>query len=191
MTAAPILPSVILETDRLLLRAFTEADIEDVFQAASDPVTQRWLPLPAPGTPYTRADAVDWCTENAPSVRATGEGQQWAAVCAKTRAYAGSFGLLRTDWRARTTEIGYLVAPWARGRGVATEAVSAVVRWVLLEQEFERVELKAATGNIASRRVAEKTGFVYEGVERNSMPLHEGRTDLAVYSVIRPDLLTG
>ncbi|WP_133742595.1 GNAT family N-acetyltransferase [Actinorugispora endophytica] len=183
------MPSVVLETDRLRLRAFTEADIDDVFESVTDPVTRKWVPIPAPGRPYTRADAVTWCVDTAPAMRATGDGQQWAAVLKDTGAFAGSFGLVRTDWRARTTEVGYWVAPAARGRGVASEAVTAITRWVLLEQGFERLQLKAATANTASRRVAERTGFVYEGTERNAAPLHHGRTDLAVYSVIRSDLL--
>ncbi|UOE22051.1 GNAT family N-acetyltransferase [Thermobifida halotolerans] len=182
------MPSVILETDRMLLRAFTEGDVDDVLRAARDPLTQRWLPIPAPGQPYTRSDAVTWCVETAPAIRATGDGQQWAAVCRETGRYVGSFGLVRTNWAARVTEIGYLLAPDLRGRGLAPEAVVAVTRWALLDQGFERVALKAATANTASRRVAEKAGYVYEGIERNSMPLHRGRTDLAVYSAIRPDL---
>jgi len=185
---APIMPSVILETERLRLRAFTEHDADDVLRAATDPLTQRWLPIPAPGRPYTRADAVAWCVETAPAARASGDGQHWAAVCRRTGRYVGSFGVSRANWVARTIEIGYLMSPDARGRGLAPEAVVAITRWVLLDQEFERIALKAATDNVASRRVAEKAGYVYEGIERNAIRLHRGRADLAVYSVIRPDL---
>ncbi|GAA3746536.1 RimJ/RimL family protein N-acetyltransferase [Spinactinospora alkalitolerans] len=186
--AENVLPMVVLETDRLTLRAFTEADIDGVHRSASDPLTRRWLPIPAPGRPYTRADAEQWCRVEAPRARADGDGQQWAALERWTGTFVGSFGLTRTLWAARNTEVGYWVAPWARGKGLAPEAVIAISRWALLDQGFERVELKAATGNTASRRVADKAGFSYEGVERNAMPLHEGRTDLAVYSLIPADL---
>ncbi|WP_285759216.1 GNAT family N-acetyltransferase [Nocardiopsis ansamitocini] len=189
MNPDPIWPSVILETDRLVLRAFTADDVDDVYRAANDPVTQRWVPLPEPGRrPYTRSDAEEWCTVIAPHMRASGDGQQWAVVIRDTGEFAGAFGLVRTLWRARTTEIGYWTAPWVRGKGVATEAVAVIARWALLEQSFERVEIKAATANTASRRVAEKTGFLYEGTERSAMPLHEGRVDLAVYGLVRADL---
>ncbi|WP_184583920.1 GNAT family N-acetyltransferase [Lipingzhangella halophila] len=183
----PTLPAAILRTDRLRLRAFTEADIDDVLAGVSDPGTQRWLPIPGPGQPYTREAAQQWCLESAPGARASGDGQQWAAIEATTDRFVGSFGLTRTRWQAMSTEVGYWVAPWARGHGFATEAVAAMARWTL-DQGFQRVELKAATGNTASRRVAEKTGFHFEGTERNAMPLHEGRADLAVYSLIPGDL---
>ena len=184
----PRMPMVVLETDHLVLRAFTEADVDGVLDAASAPSTQKWLPMPEPGRPYTREEAEKWCTVTAPGLRASGDGQQWAACDSATGRFAGSIGLLRTLWKAGTTEVGYWFAPWARGRGLATEAVVAVTRWAIIDQGFERVELKAATGNLASRRVAEKAGFAFEGIERNAMPLHEGRTGLASYSLIPSDL---
>nr|WP_131102742.1 GNAT family N-acetyltransferase [Streptomonospora litoralis] len=185
------MPSVVLRTDRLVLRAHTRDDVDAVYLGAGDPGVQRWLPMPRPGQAYTRADAENWCLVAAPQARVGGDGQQWAAVEAATGAYAGSVGLTRTLWRTSSTEVGYWLAPWARGRGLATEAVVAISRWALCDQEFQRVELKAAVGNTASRRVAEKAGFTYEGTERNAMPLHEGRTDLAVYSLIPADLGPG
>ncbi|MFC4561291.1 GNAT family N-acetyltransferase [Nocardiopsis mangrovi] len=185
---ASTMPAVILRTERLTLRAFTEAEIGPVHNAVRDPLTQRWLPLPEPGRDFTRADAEHWCLVEAPSARVSGDGQQWAAIETATGAFAGSFGLVRTAWKARVTEVGYWLAPQARGRGLATEAVIAVSRWAVLDQGFQRVELKAGTANTGSRGVAERAGFTFEGVERSAMPLHTGRTDLAVYSLIRTDL---
>ncbi|MFB9802889.1 GNAT family N-acetyltransferase [Streptomonospora salina] len=182
------MPAAVLQTERLTLRAHTRDDIGAVYRGAADPAVQRWLPMPEPGAPYTRADAEHWCLVAAPQARAGGDGQQWAAVDTATGAYLGAIGLNRTAWRARCTEIGYWLCAWARGRGLATEAVVAVSRWALVEQGLQRVELKAAVGNAASRRVAEKAGFAYEGTERNAMPLHEGRTGLATYSLIPGDL---
>ncbi|MFV2198525.1 GNAT family N-acetyltransferase [Nocardiopsis sp. LOL_012] len=183
----PMMPSVILETERLRLRAFVDSDIDDVYLLQADPDSQRWVPLPWPGAPYTRADAERWCRENGPALRTSGGGQHWAAAERDTGRLVGAFGLLRTDWQAMATELGYTLAPWARGRGYATEAAVAVSLWAI-DQGFQRVELKAATANTASRRVAERSGFTFEGIERSAMPLHEGRTDLACYSLIPADL---
>ncbi|WP_159944590.1 MULTISPECIES: GNAT family N-acetyltransferase [unclassified Nocardiopsis] len=183
----PILPSVILETEHLRLRAFVEEDIDDVHASCVDSELQRWIPIPRPGSPYTREDAEAWCREVAPGMRTGGEGQQWAMVERRTGRLVGAVGLVRTLWAAMTTEVGYWVSPWGRGHGYATEAAVAVSRWAV-DQGFQRVEIKAATANTASRRVAERSGFTFEGVERSAMPLHEGRTDLAVYSLLPGDL---
>jgi RimJ/RimL family protein N-acetyltransferase len=56
-----------------------------------------------------------------------------------------------------------------------TEATVALSRWALTEAAFERVILRIAPGNKASIRVAEKAGFTYEGVARNSGIVHAGR----------------
>lgn len=185
--SAPIMPAVILETERLRLRALLEGDIDDVLASCADPELQRWIPLPAPGEAYTRATAEEFCLRAAPAIRTGGDGQHWAMVDKETGRFTGSVALLRTQWPALVTEIGYWVSPWGRGRGYATEAVVAVSRWAV-DQGFQRVELKAAVGNTGSRKVAEAAGFTPEGTERNAMPLHQGRSDLAVYGLIPADL---
>lgn len=182
---AQTFPEVTLETPRLLLRPYRAEDAPEVAVACRDELTQRWLPLP---NPYADADALAWCTEIAPRFRTSGDGIEWAAVRRSDDRLIGSFGLKRTDWRGRSSEIGYWVAPWARGEGVAVEAVQAIARWLLLEQGFERMVLRAATGNTASLRVAEKAGFTREGVARNAGFTNSGRVDLVVFSLIRTDL---
>jgi RimJ/RimL family protein N-acetyltransferase len=94
----------------------------------------------------------------------------------------------RTDWVALVTEISYAVAPAARGFGVAAEAVDALAVALILEHGFQRVELRVAPGNTASRRVAEKAGFTYEGLLRNAGHVHCGRVDLEVWSFVAADL---
>lgn len=180
-----VFPELRLETPRLLLRPYRAEDAADVARACRDELTQQWLPLP---NPYTDAHALAWCTEFAPRVRTSGEGVELAAARRVDDRLVGSFGLKRTDWRARTSEIGYWVAPWARGQGLAVEVTLALARWLLLEQGFERLVLRAASGNVASLRVAEKAGFVREGVARNAGFTNAGRVDLVVFSLIPSDL---
>lgn len=183
--AHPTFPDASLRTDRLLLRWYRATDAPEVQLAVNDPDIQRWLPLP---NPYGLADAEAWVTQLAPGIRDRGDGIEWAAERLADGRLAGSFGLKRTDWRARTSEIGYWVAPWARGKGLASEAVCAIGRWLLVDQGFERLELRAATANLASQRVAEKAGFTREGVARNAGFTHAGRVDLVIFSLVRADL---
>ncbi len=179
------LPDGELRTARLLLRPYRPGDAPSVAEACRDELIQRWLPLP---NPYTNEDAVIWCRDVAPHFRESGEGIEWAAVRLADEQLIGSFGLKRTDWRANSSEIGYWVAPWARGEGLAVEAVLVVARWLLVEQRFERMALRAATGNRASQRVAEKAGMVREGIARNAGFTNRGRVDLVVFSFVPSDL---
>ena len=59
---------------------------------------------------------------------------------------------------------------------------------LVLEHGFQRVEVRVAPGNIASRRVTEKAGFTYEGLLRNAGIVHSGRVDLQVWSMVAADL---
>ena len=64
-----VFPDVVLRTQRLVLRALREEDVDAIVAAVSDPVTKRWLPLP---DSYTREDAMSWVCEKAPATRAGG-----------------------------------------------------------------------------------------------------------------------
>jgi RimJ/RimL family protein N-acetyltransferase len=84
------------------------------------------------------------------------------------------------------TEVGYWIAPWARGRGIATEMTGLVAWWALGEQRFARVELRAATGNLASQRVAAKAGLRRAGVLCDVGLTYDGRVDPVLKSVELP-----
>jgi RimJ/RimL family protein N-acetyltransferase len=185
MAVAIAFPSVEIVTDRLLLRAYELADVDENLEMFDDEESHRWTPAPHP---YTRDDSEQWCGRVANLARSVGDGLNWAAADGETGRLVGSFGLKHTDWQARVTEVGYLVAPYARGNGIASEAVAAISRWVLVDQGFRRLQLTAAVGNTASRRVARKCGFVEEGVLRQAGYTHSGQVDLVMYSLLPDDL---
>lgn len=178
-------PMTELKTERLLLRAHREQDIEPTVAMFADEVSKRWLSAPQP---YTLEEGRRWCTDTSHLLRAMGDGIHWVITDAQSSRYLGGIGVKGTDWLRRSTEIGYAMAPWARGRGYAGEALRAAAVWILREQGFNRVELFAATGNTASQRVAEKAGFVCEGVARNSGFTHHGQQDMVMFSLIPADL---
>ena len=183
--AAPTLRETTLTLGELILRPFTMADADDVTEACQDAETLRWLPLPRP---YTRANAEWFIGTFGPSQRESGAGIVFAIESAGR--LAGAIDLKHVNWAAKVAEVGYWVAPWARGRGVASQATRALSQWAIREQGFERVELFAATGNAASQRVAEKAGFVREGVSRNAGCVNDRRADLVVFALVRQDLQT-
>ncbi|MFB7290295.1 GNAT family N-acetyltransferase [Actinacidiphila glaucinigra] len=178
-------PDTVLRTERFVLRPFTPDDAHDTWASCVDPLTQRWLPLPRP---YTPEEAMAWCTTGSHALRASGDGIHFAVAEPAGGRLVGTVGLKRTDWRVRTSEVGYRVSPWARGRGIAAEATRALATWLLAEQGFRRLELRAATGNTASQRVAAKAGLRREGVLRDAGFVHTGQVDLVVFSLVPGDL---
>lgn len=185
-TAAPArFPELTVVTPRLLVRPLTADDAPGVASVFDDRQTRRWMSLPSP---YTESDARMWCTWMAAERRTSGDGDHYGIVERDEERLVGLLWTKRTDWGPLSTEISYAVAPDARGNGFTAEAADALSVALLLEHTFQRVELRVAQGNVASRRVAEKAGFVYEGLLRNAGVVASGRVDLGVWSLVPADL---
>ncbi|WP_079101951.1 GNAT family N-acetyltransferase [Carbonactinospora thermoautotrophica] len=178
-------PETRLETDRLVLRPFRAEDVPDLVEMFADKECATWLTVPQP---YTFEHGLDWATRAAHELRETGDGIHWAVAERSTGRFVGAFGLEKTDWRVRAAVVGYSVTPARRGQGYATEALRAIAEWLLREQGFARLELRAATGNVASQRVARKAGFRREGLLRGAGITSAGRADLVVYGLTPADL---
>lgn len=187
-------PDVTISTERLVLRAYEEADIPALAEMMDDELVTAWTAGPHP---YTAGDAREFVTRTAPAERARGRGLVLAVTEFLTQRLVGTVQLQHTDWRIRGTEIGYLTATWARGEGYACESVLAVARWLFTHQGFERIELRTAADNTASQQVAQKIGCVSEGVLRNAGIVRsqtedgrwaEIRADLLVWSLLPEDL---
>jgi RimJ/RimL family protein N-acetyltransferase len=142
-------------------------------------------------TPYTVDESIDWCTKTSHALRESGDGIHFAIADPLTDRMLGTIGLNKTDWLRLVSEVGYCVAPWARGSGIAARATRVLGHWLLTDQNFQRLELKAATGNLASQKTALKAGFHREGIMRNAGLTHTGRVDLVLFSLTPEDIRAG
>ena len=78
------------------------------------------------------------------------------------------------DWKTYQCDTGFWVRRSAQGRNIATESTNAMLRYAFGALGMRRVGLTHSDGNEASRRIAEKLGFVHVGVERAANPLPGG-----------------
>jgi RimJ/RimL family protein N-acetyltransferase len=90
------------------------------------------------------------------------------------------------DRTARTAELGYVVAPGARGRGVASEALGLLTDWAFA-LGMERLELLISVENEASKRVAARCGYVREGILRSHYVKADLREDTEIWSRLPSD----
>jgi RimJ/RimL family protein N-acetyltransferase len=108
----------------------------------------------------------------------------FAIVDPGTGAFLGLALAPAIDYEGRTAELGYVVAPGARGRGVATAALSQLTDWAVSELGALRLELVIDVANAASKRVAARCGYEREGVLRSVHVKQELRADVEMWSVL-------
>lgn len=148
-----------LTTPRLLLRAFTEADIPSLITLAGDyEVARHTLNIPHP---YTEADARHWLhiTQQA---RTQQSAFPFALVLRATGEFVGGMGLM-LEPRFDRAEVGYWLGQPYWGRGLATEALAAVLRFGFEELRLNKIYATHHTDNPASGRVMQKNGMLKEG----------------------------
>ena len=101
--------------------------------------------------------------------------------------FVGIIGLKDTDLHNKKTEIGYWLAESFQHKGIITLSCAAMIQYIFHEMHLNRIQLKAATGNIKSQNVAVRLGFTREGIERESELHSRGFVDLIVYSLLKAD----
>jgi RimJ/RimL family protein N-acetyltransferase len=149
---------VFLETERLVLRRFTEADVDNLFDLDSDPEVMRFL---TGGNPTPR-DVIR--NETLPRIlhyyeRFAGFGF-WAAIEKSTGQFLGWFHFLpREGSGSDEVELGYRLRKSAWGKGYGTEGSHALIRKGFAKLGVRRVVAETMAVNIASRRVMEKAGL--------------------------------
>ncbi len=160
-----------------VLRPFEERDFASALAIADDPSTARWL------NPFPAADAAGAVAFFEAERRG---GRMLDLVLADPDGeYLGEVVLLARP--QLVGELAYVVAPAARGRGLASEAIRLLSGWAFGDLGLARLELRIEPTNTASQRVAVKAGFQREGLLRSAFVLRGRRTDVVLYSRLPTD----
>jgi len=166
----------VLSEGPVTLRRPAPKDEPAIAVAYQDPESARWFGGPQP---YTDAHARGYVHDHVPAEWAKGV-EAIFAVVDDADAYAGSIDLRISAADPAVGEVGFLIAPHARGRGYATAALRAISRWGFDALGLARIEWRAEVGNDVSRRVAAKAGFAFEGVQRAGIGRGGTRWDMWV-----------
>ena len=178
-------PAPPLAGDVVLLRPWREADVPGIVLAFSDPVMQRfsWRT-----TPCTDTDARDYLTEQE-EARLRGDELNFALAEPHDHdVLLGCVSLREVRLDQGCAAVGYWLAPEARGRGAATQAVRLLARWAFAELGVARLELTCGPDNEASQHLAERCGFSREGLLRSHVPFKGARRDSVIYSLLPGEL---
>ncbi|MDI5970713.1 GNAT family protein [Streptomyces sp. SL13] len=100
--------------------------------------------------------------------------------------YRSGQGPLNHSWN-----IGAGLLPAARGRGVGTAAQRLLVHYLFAHTQVHRIDAHTDVTNTAEQRALEKAGFTREGTLRGAQFRNGGYHDMAVYSILRPEVTLG
>ena len=186
--------TVFLETERLILRRHQQSDAPDMAEIANYVEIFNGLRDRYP-MPYTREEADKFIKRRCDPALQTVYPVHVAILVKPTSPgekprLVGSAGFMQNDdVEYRTWNLGYWLTPSAWGLGYATEALSALVKWVFATwPKLNRLESDVYGNNAASMKVLTKAGFTREGVKRGAAEKNGVLVDEVIFGFVRSDL---
>ncbi len=178
-----------IDTARLVLRPPQAGDGPALFEAIVEslPELRRFLAsLPWVGGPQSTEASEIFC-RTAQSNFLARKDLPFLVFEKTTGLLVGAAGLHRVQWMTPKAEVGYWGRVSQAGRGHISEAVRALVGYAFEHLSAARVDLITDEENAASRRVAERCGFVLEGVLRHERRAPDGSLrNTCVYARLPP-----
>ena len=180
-------PTVVeMQTQRLRLRAVRHADAAALFAIHSDAQAMRYFGA----DPASSLEDAHGLVARFDAMRHSDmPGLRWAIEDGETGALLGTCGLFNHSKRWRKCMVGYELARSAWGRGVMSEAVSAVLTWGFDAWSLNRIEALIHPLNAASLKLVQKFGFQLEGTARQIAYWGQAYHDMQQWSLLRSEFL--
>lgn len=162
------------------LRLLEERDADELYELVdrNREYLARWLPWAAEDTLESTAAFIRMTR------RQIAENDGLQTALAIDGAIAGVVGVHGIAWSHGSTSIGYWLGEEYQGRGAMTAAVRAYIGYAFGGCRLNRMELRAAVGNVSSCALAERLSFTREGVLRQAEKVCDRLYDVAVYSLL-------
>ena len=167
------------------IRPYRLEDIDAVYAAADESREHiaKWMGWMTPA--YSREDAVKW-VEHAVASWERGTEYEYLIIDAADGSIAGSCGLNHLNRVDGVCNLGYWVRKSQLGRGAARQAALLLRDFGFGTVGLNRLEIVVAVGNPFSRKVAESTGAVYEGILRLRLMVGEISHDSHLFAFLNP-----
>ncbi|MCC7634943.1 GNAT family N-acetyltransferase [Stenotrophomonas rhizophila] len=173
----------LIHADGLLLRPFVDADADPFAAAVRESAAgmRRWMPWCSDD--YGVEQALQWF-QACRTGRAGDTAYEYGVFEQDTGAFVGGAGLNEIRHDHRFCNLGYWVRQSRQGQGVATRVVHALAGQAFGPLRLQRVEIVVAVGNLASERVAVKSGALREGVARNRLVIDDRPAPAHMFSLV-------
>ena len=171
-----------IETERLILRDWTSADMDDLYEYAKNPNVGPhggWKPH------ESKAESLEII-----QTLFLGKYDSWAIVYKDNGKVIGSIGYEEDVRRPEIgcKELGYAMGEEYWGKGIMTEAAMAVIRFGFDEMGLDMISIYRNPLNFRSGRIIDKCGFTHEGTLRKAYKIYDGTIrDVACYSMTKEE----
>jgi ribosomal-protein-alanine N-acetyltransferase len=172
-----------LETKRLILREATKEDAHDMLAYLSDIEVVKHMGIDPCQTIKEVNEEIEWYQ----SIYEQGTGIRWGIALKESGKIIGSCGFLNRAAKHYRSEIGYELSKEYWGKGIASEALAAVVKYGFENLQLERIEALIEPPNLSSQKLVERQGFIREGLLRHYEYTRGKFDDLYMYSIIKGD----
>lgn len=171
-----------IETERLVLRRFTLDDADAMYRNwASDPEVTKFLMWPTHSSvEVTKEVLTEWVVSYEKDDR-----YEWCITKKEDGEPIGSIGVVKVSDRIKMAEIGYCISRDCWHQGITSEAMKAVMTYLLEEVGMERIESRHDPKNPHSGAVMRKCGLQYEGTRIHADWNNSGICDVALYGYVK------
>lgn len=170
-----------LQTQRLRLRPLCETDAEFVFALFSDAGFMQFGTTP----PFSAMDQARALITRDIAAMASGERIRLGIERQDDQTLIGLCTLFKFDGECRSTDIGYGLISHAWGKGYMHEALAALLQYGFSELQLNRIEADIDPRNTASAKSLQRSGFIKEGLLRDSCMVNGELTDSARYGLLQ------
>jgi len=171
-----------IEGKKVILRAWKANDAKKLTQLVQDKEISRFTSV---SSSYNLKDAKQFIKECKKEKQYKTE-IRFAIIDKESKKIAGSIGIIEINRHSNKAEFGYLLGKEYRGKGFMAEAIQLALGFCFGKLRLNRIRISCSTKNKTSRKVIEKTGAKFEGIEREGIVSGDGKThNSRVYSILK------
>jgi RimJ/RimL family protein N-acetyltransferase len=170
-----------LISDRLVLRRVTANDADGMIALRGNPENMKYLPRPLL---KTQQEALEFIGRTDTMID-TNQGINWGITLKGNPQFIGTAGIYRISPENHRAEIGYMLLPEHRCKGIVTETIDMMLNYGFNQLQLHSMQAVIDPANIASERVLQKNGFVKEAHFLEDEYYNGVYYDSVIYSLLK------